>query len=132
MARPRVIPRHRLQAWTATAALVAVSVLHLAAAAGGRADRDPVVLVSALLGLGGVLTAIRFVTARCFESRVAMVLLSAGTVLAALLTHTVGAPGAPTLPWTSRDVVLVVLAAALAAVAWRATAVAPVEASCSR
>lgn len=132
MERPRVLPRHRLQAWTATAVLVAVSVLHLAAAAGGRADRDPVALVSVLLGVAGVLTAIRFVTARCFESRVAMVLLSAATVLAALLTHTVGAPGAHALPWTPRDVVLTVLAAALAAVAWRATAVAPAEASCPR
>lgn len=130
MPSARVLPRRRVPAWAATAVLVAVSVLQLVAASARPLDRDPLALVSAALGAAGLLAAVRYLTARCFESRLAMVLLASGSVVAGILAHTIGAPGASAVQWTTRDVIIVVLAAALAVLAWPATAVTADEASC--
>ncbi|WP_345800901.1 hypothetical protein AAIB33_15725 [Microbacterium sp. AZCO] len=119
MAAPRRLPRHRPLAWAATGVLVAVSLLHLAAASLDPL-RDTVTLMSAVLGLAGLATVARFLTAHCFESRLAMVIIGWVTVVGLVLTHTVGAPGLPVAAWTVRDAVLTGLAALLAA-SWRVT-----------
>lgn len=117
----RASTRHRLIGGGATAALVGLSALHLLAASAGDPRRDPSALVSAVLGTAGVLAALRLVTARCFESRLAMVLIGAATLVGVCLTHTIGIPGAAAAPWDGRDLLLAGLAACLTA-SWPATA----------
>lgn len=132
MIRHRTHLRDALPAWVATAGIVIVSAAHLAAASTGDLVRDPVVLVALALGLGGLLAALRFAAAGCFESRLAMILVAAASVVLALLTHTIGAPGTPALRWSAIDVALLLLAACLAAVTWRATASMAAAGDCSR
>jgi hypothetical protein len=132
MIRTRSHPHDALLAWAATAGLVIISALHLAAASAGDLTHDPVVLVSAALGVAGLLAALRFAAAGCFESRLAMVLVSAATVLLIVLTHTVGAPGTSALGWTLLDVVVLSLAAALAVLTWRATQGMAASGACDR
>ena len=121
MIRHRAHLRDALPAWVATAGIVVLSAVHLAAASAGDVAQDPVVLVSLALGLGGILAALRYAAAGCFESRLAMILVAAASVVLALLTHTIGAPGIPALRWNAVDVALLALAAGLAALTWRAT-----------
>lgn len=118
MARPLT---RRPYAWAATVVLLAVSVLHLATASGGDPLGDATALISAVLGVAGLLTVFRFVTAHCFESRLAMTFVGAATVVALLLTHTLGAPGTSAVAWSGRDLLLLAFAAALA-LSWPATA----------
>jgi hypothetical protein len=132
MIRPRAHLRDALPAWVTAAGIVVLSVVHLAAASTGDLTRDPVVLVSLALGLGGILAAIRFAAAGCFESRLAMILIAAASVVLAVLTHTIGAPGTPALRWSPVDVALLVLAAGLAAITWRATEPMAAAGDCSR
>lgn len=124
MASARAFDRRRPLAWAAAVALVALSALHLVAASLGDPLHDPAALVSGALGAAGALTAVRFVTAQCFESRLAMILVSTATLVAVVLVHTVGAPGLDRAPWTARDVALILLSGALLA-SWRATARTP-------
>jgi hypothetical protein len=124
MAPARAARHRRPLAWAAAVVLVAISVLHLVAASVGDPLHSPIALVWAALGVVGLLTTARFVTAQCFESRVGMVFVGFATLVATLLLHTVGAPGVARVAWTLRDLLLVALSAALVA-SWRITAPAP-------
>ena len=122
MIRTRV-PAHRLLAGGTIGSLLAVSVLHLAAAAAADPSRNPATVVSAALGVAGLLTVGRVTTVRCFESRLAIVLIGGATLLGVWLTHTIGAPGSAPVSWSGRDALLTVLAVGLSA-SWPATAAA--------
>ncbi|MDW4573684.1 hypothetical protein R8Z57_12965 [Microbacterium sp. M3] len=119
-ARLHVPARHRLLAGTATAILLVVSVLHLMSAAAGDPGQEPAAMASAALGAAGIVAALRLSTARCFESRLTIVLIGGATLLGVALAHTVGAPGSAPVAWSPRDVLLAALAAGLTA-SWPAT-----------
>jgi hypothetical protein len=93
-------------AWAA-GVLVAFSSLHLTAASGTGFAHDPVAALSASFGAAGLLTAVRLGGVGCFESRVATMILAAGTLVGLVLVHTLGAPGAPAVAWSARDVALI-------------------------
>ncbi|HEY9308674.1 MAG TPA: hypothetical protein VIP82_12820 [Microbacterium sp.] len=130
MFRTRV-PARRLLAGGTTGVLLAVSVLHLAAAATGDPGRNSAAMVSAALGVAGLVTVGRLIAVRCFESRLAIVLIGGATLLGVWLTHTIGAPGSAPVSWSARDALLTVLAAGLAA-SWPATAAARTGDACRR
>lgn len=124
MAPARAPGHRRPRAWAAAVVLMAVSVLHLIAASVGDPLHSPIALVWAALGVVGLLTTARFVTAQCFESRLGMIFVGSATLVAMVLLHTLGAPGLARSPWNPRDLLLVALSAALVA-SWRITARAP-------
>ncbi|QIG39049.1 signal peptidase I [Microbacterium sp. 4R-513] len=124
MAPARALGRRRPLAWAAAIVLAALSMLNLVAAAAGDPLHNPIALVWGALGVVGVITLARFVTAQCFESRLGMILVGGGTLVAVLLIHTVGAPGLPVAAWSPRDIVLIALSCALVG-SWRATARTP-------
>jgi hypothetical protein len=124
MAPARAAGPRRPLAWAAAVVLVAVSLLHLVAASVGDPLHSPFALVWAALGVVGLLTTARFVTAQCFESRLGMIFVGSATLVALVLLHTVGAPGAARAAWTLRDLLLLALSAALVA-SWRITARSP-------
>jgi hypothetical protein len=121
MAPARTPDRRRPLAWATAVVLVALSVLHVVAAALGDPLHDPVALVWGALGIAGLLAAARYVTAQCFESRLGILFVGASTLVAVVLLHLLGAPGSMRPEWSLRDLLLLALSAALLA-SWRVTA----------
>ncbi len=101
-------------------ALLALATAQLATASGADLARDPVALLTAVLGVTGLLTAIRLGTAGCVESRIATGLLAGAALIGVVLAHTFGAPGVPASAWTLRDALIGTLALGLAGAAIRA------------
>ncbi|MDT0184855.1 hypothetical protein Q9S36_32195 [Microbacterium sp. ARD31] len=112
---PRRTAGHRALTWSVPAALVVISAGHLASTVCVDLRLDPFALLSAVLGVVGILTASRLAVARCFESRLAARLIAGATLLGAALSHTLGLPGSDPLPWTGGDVVIVGLSTAVIA-----------------
>lgn len=118
----------RRQDWVAALTLIAASVLQLTAVAGRDPLTDPTALIAAVLGTAGLVVVIRFATAGCFESRIAMTLLSAASVLGIVLMRTIGLPGSEPGAWVMRDAALIALAASTALALWGVRASEPASA----
>ncbi|HEX5859358.1 MAG TPA: hypothetical protein VFY91_14735 [Microbacterium sp.] len=116
--RTLTLPRRPRLHWAAAAALLAASALQLLAAPRHDLGREPIALLTTMLGAIGVLAVARFATAGCFESRIAMNLIAMAGVLGVVLAHTVGAPGFPPSPWEVRDGILIALAITTVAALW--------------
>ncbi|WP_164234594.1 hypothetical protein [Microbacterium hydrocarbonoxydans] len=101
-------------------ALLALATTQLATASAADLANDPVALLTAVLGVAGLLTAIRLGTAGCVESRIATGLLAGAALIGVVLSNTLGAPGSPASSWTLRDILLGTLALGLAAATIRA------------
>lgn len=100
-------------------ALVVLATIQLVTASGADLAHDPVALLTAVLGVTGLLTALRLGTAGCIESRIATAILATAALLGLALTHTLGAPGAAPSAWTLRDALLGAVALGLAGAAFR-------------
>lgn len=94
--------------------LVAMAATQLATASAAGFAHNPFAVLTAALGIIGLLTSLRLCTAGCIESRIASTVLSASALIGVVLAHTLGAPGVSPTSWTPADAFVGVAALLLA------------------